>query len=191
VTVAALYVETGGAYFALPGVEPYDQARDARTYSGPWPVVAHPPCNRWSTMGLCRPGHVRYGGSDGGCFEAALEAVRAFGGVLEHPRYTYAWERFALPEPPTEGWAQSFLDPGWSCELDQWHYGHAFRKPTWLYYVGPPPPMAWGLAPRGTKGTHNAHHWGGGTRSTSPPAFRDALLALARLAATPGATRPR
>ena len=49
-TVAALYVETGGAYFGLAGVDPWDQPRDARKYAGPWPVVAHPPCDRWCQM---------------------------------------------------------------------------------------------------------------------------------------------
>lgn len=29
-TVAALYVETGGCYYGLPGVVPWDEARDAR-----------------------------------------------------------------------------------------------------------------------------------------------------------------
>lgn len=45
--IAALYVETDGAYFGLEGVDPWDEARDARKYAGPWPVVAHPPCQRW------------------------------------------------------------------------------------------------------------------------------------------------
>jgi hypothetical protein len=46
-TVAALYVATGGCYYGLEGVDPWDAARDARLYAGPWPVVAHPPCERW------------------------------------------------------------------------------------------------------------------------------------------------
>lgn len=45
--IAALFVERRGAYFGIPGVDPWDVTRDARAYAGPWPVVAHPPCQRW------------------------------------------------------------------------------------------------------------------------------------------------
>ena len=45
--IAALYVETGGVYYGLPDVDPWDGQRDARLYAGPHPVVAHPPCERW------------------------------------------------------------------------------------------------------------------------------------------------
>lgn len=38
--IAALYVETGGCYFGLPDVDPWDELRDARKYEGPWSVVA-------------------------------------------------------------------------------------------------------------------------------------------------------
>ncbi|MGZ2449608.1 hypothetical protein ACVIRO_002362 [Rhizobium ruizarguesonis] len=34
--IAALYVETGGGYFGLEGVDPWDETRDARKYAGPW-----------------------------------------------------------------------------------------------------------------------------------------------------------
>ena len=91
-TVAALYVETGGVYFGLPDVDPWDEARDARLYAGPWPVVAHPPCQRWCQ--LASVNEKRWGariGEDHGCFAAALHAVRTFGGVLEHPAHTLAW----------------------------------------------------------------------------------------------------
>jgi len=37
--VAALYVETDGAYFGLPDVDPWDEARDARLYAGPHPAA--------------------------------------------------------------------------------------------------------------------------------------------------------
>ena len=71
--IAALYVETDGAYFGLPDVDPWDEKRDARNYAGPWPVVAHPPCTRWSMLGLCR-GY--YDGEDEGCFAACGAGAR-------------------------------------------------------------------------------------------------------------------
>ena len=187
-TVAALFVDPKGVYANLPGVEVWDEARDARLYAGPWPVVAHPPCARWSLMGMCRGYR---DGQDGGCFEAALAAVREFGGVLEHPRHTLAWKTFGLHRPPTAGWAQSLHDDGWVCEVDQRHYGHRARKPTWLYYVGPAPPsLIWGTGPRGTFGTQHkragtiasSHHGDGTDRSGTPVGFRDVLLAMARTA---------
>jgi hypothetical protein len=53
--IAALYVETGGCYFGLPDVDPWDQARDARLYAGPWPVVAHPPCQMGAVLARQHP----------------------------------------------------------------------------------------------------------------------------------------
>lgn len=181
-TVAALFVETNGVYWNLPDVDAWDETRDARLYDGPWPVVAHPPCARWSIMGLCR-GY--YDGDDGGCFEAALRAVRVYGGVLEHPAHTLAWKRFGLQRPPTAGWGSRLDDDGWVCEIDQHWYGHGARKPTWLYAVGVSLyDFTYGLAPRKT---HNLANFGGGadrsaSRSRTPLVFRDLLLSMARTA---------
>ncbi len=75
--IAALFVATGGCYFGLPDVEPWDVRRDARLYAGPWPVVAHPPCARWCRLaGLVE---ARYGikkHEDGGCFASAPPGAR-------------------------------------------------------------------------------------------------------------------
>ena len=91
--IAALYVDVKrGPYATMPGVDCYGVERDATQYAGPWPVVAHPPCARWSKLsGFVE--HVYPGrfprGADGGCFAAALDAVRTWGGVLEHPAESY------------------------------------------------------------------------------------------------------
>lgn len=191
--IAALYVAKGGCYFGLPDVDPWDEARDARLYAGPWPVVAHPPCARWCRLaGLVE---ARYGikrGADGGTFKAALAAVRKFGGVLEHPAYSDAWAAFGLPAPRLGGGWQRGICGGWSCHVEQGHYGHRAPKPTWLYAFGAElPDLKWG--PSGAEMGLNTWYPSARSdpanrrkevsrreRSATPPAFRDLLLGMAR-----------
>ena len=116
-TVAALYVATDGCYFGLDGVDPWDETRDAREYAGPHPVVAHPPCARWGRYWFGGPTWVAKGnppkklGDDEGCFAAAIEAVRKWGGVIEHPADTYAWKHFGIPRPDKlGGWRNDWFD---------------------------------------------------------------------------------
>lgn len=193
--IAALYVARGGVYFGLPGVDPWDEARDARLYAGPWPVVAHPPCARWCQLaGLVQ---ARYGfrvGDDDGCFAAALDAVRRWGGVLEHPAYSLAWDAFDLPRPSPGGWQTGLFDPGWVTQVTQSTYGHAARKATWLYYVGPEPPepLDWtessATAICSTLTNHRGRlveRLGHRERSATPIPFRDLLIQMAATARPP------
>ena len=146
-TVAALYAATGGCYFGLPDVEPWDVTRDARKYAGPHPVVAHPPCERWGRYWSGGPSAKvkRKRGDDDGCFAAALASVRAWGGVLEHPEASSAWRHFGLITPPREGGWVCAGDSGWTCCVEQGHYGHRARKATWLYANGVDlPVLRWG-----------------------------------------------
>ena len=180
--VAALYVDPNGVYANLPDVEVWDEARDARTYAGPWPVVAHPPCNRWSVLANFRR---QRDGNDGGCFAAALRCVRAYGGVLEQPALSLAWSHFGLPRPPRYGWGSSLSDDGWACAVDQGLYGCPMRKPTWLYAYGVElPELRWGDG--GPRELSVWGNFGGGARqknrSSTPSAFRDVLLEMARSA---------
>lgn len=147
-TIAALFVETGGVYFGLPGVDPWDRMRDARLYSGPHRVIAHPPCERWGRFwhGSTRKPHQFRLGEDGGCFAASLTAVRNYGGVLEHPEGSQAWRYFGLIVPPRAGqWVRADNFGGWTCCVEQGFYGHMANKPTWLYVCKiEPPPLRWG-----------------------------------------------
>lgn len=185
--IAALFVATGGCYFGLLDVDPWDEARDARRYNGPWPVVAHPPCDRWHQLSAVN--HKRWGwviNEDGGCFIAALEAVRKWGGVLEHPAETRAFRFHNIPEPGRGGWQRTF-DGDWITEVDQAAYGHRCRKRTWLLYHGEqmPPALNW----KRSAGTHQIGNFDQ-TRPVidkreamaTPPAFRDLLLNMARSA---------
>lgn len=188
--IAALYVQKGGAYYGLPNVDPWDEARDARLYSGPWPVVAHPPCSRWCQ--LAHLNQARYGhkvGDDGGCFASALSVVRRFGGVLEHPARSYAWSAFGLPKPLTHGWL-SATKHEWVCEISQAAYGHRARKLTWLFFVGPQPPdLDWARPQPSAQVSFCRNHGDSPLprlnkreASATPPTFRDALIHLANQA---------
>ncbi len=147
-TVAALYVAKDGPYFDLEGVDPWDEMRDARLYGGPHPVVAHPPCARWGRYWNGGPSAKvkRKLGDDGGCFTAALEATRIFGGVLENPEGSHAWRAFGFRTPSKRGGWEGTLCGGWTCCVEQGHYGHRARKATWLYVHGvtSPPSLIWG-----------------------------------------------
>lgn len=146
--ISALYVETDGVYFGIPEIDPWDEARDARLYDGPNPVIAHPPCKRWGRYWHGSPSkpHQYSKGSDQGCFASALTAVRNFGGVLEHPKDSLAWEWFGLSMPPKSGgWVKADGFGGWTCCVEQGHYGHFARKATWLYAnVVDRPELKWG-----------------------------------------------
>ena len=214
-TVTALFVDPTGPYPRLPGVEVYALPdRDARDYTGPHPVVAHPPCAAWGRFSKPTPESTARGpllGDDDGCFEDALSAVELFGGVLEHPKDSKAWRHPAagtaarpLPVPGgwkpgtvwrtvAEGWTKHDCRPGWSCLVEQGHYGHAARKPTWLYWCPAPgfehlrpPPLYWGPSdppPIGTGARRgNLESMSKRQRRLTPDPFARLLVALARYA---------
>lgn len=203
--IAALYVETGGAYFDQVDVDPWDEVRDARKYAGPWPVVAHPPCQRWGRFWGGNPTQqprLKLG-DDKGCFSTALAAVRKFGGVLEHPEASHAWGAHGLNKPPkTGGWIRADFFGGWTCCVEQGNYGHLSRKATWLYAYGVElPSLIWGKsqaalrvagagfhtkaerdAARST-GSHRHRQLPMKLRNATPAEFRDVLISMARSAA--------
>lgn len=204
--VAALFIAAGGTYTGRPDVDAWDLRRDAKTYPGPFPVVAHPPCERWGRFadgGPAAKGKFRIG-DDGGCFQSALNSVRRYGGVLEHPQGSLAWGVFHLPRPPIRGWSRRDAWLGASAYVDQGAYGHPAKKPTWIYAVVPRLPRlrwtrVWGRPRIGGDGYHSARErllakarndykpipniprrW----RARTPDAFRDELLNLAATCAT-------
>lgn len=202
--IAALYVMRAGCYFGLPGVDPWDEARDARKYAGPWPVVAHPPCERWGRYWsggpmLAGTTNARKLGDDDGCFAAALAAVRRWGGVLEHPEASHAWAAHRLNAPPRAGgWCVADFEGGWTCCVEQGHYGHEARKATWLYaHDVQVPSLRWGTSGQRLRldpGFHSTEErrravktgrcqrLSKNQRTRTPIPFRDLLLSIAATA---------
>lgn len=162
--VAALYVDARGPYPGLVA-EWYDADRDARTYPGTLPVVAHPPCGPWG-----RYHHVSH--QDPSLAWDALAKVRAFGGVLEHPTSSRFFNVAGLPT--VDG--QLDFYGGFTLRVRQWDWGHPAEKATRLYIVGcePIPPL-----PPARLGTPTPlENLAKSKRHLTPPAFARWLCTL-------------
>ncbi len=136
---AALYVDPKGPYADLTAAW-YDEARDARTYDGDLPVVAHPPCGPWGKLAWRCTNQDRQTGHH------AVQMVRRNGGILEHP---VGSQLFAASGIPVGNWddPEREIDDygGYTIRVPQWHWGHRGEKDTILYVVGaanlPPLPL--------------------------------------------------
>lgn len=173
--VSALYVDPGGPYPDLVA-DWWDELRDAKRYPGPCPVVAHPPCGPWGRMrSLCTD-------QDPDCGPSAVQQVRQWGGVLEHPAGSLLWERFRLGSDAV----------GRTYAVDQVAWGHACLKRTWLYVVGVRDDVVRAGIRRGGEPTHQLRARHNGSASTepykmaskeirrrTPPAFARWLVSLA------------
>ncbi|QCS36977.1 hypothetical protein [Tortoise microvirus 37] len=105
----------------------WTEDRDARKYSGPGPVVCHPPCRAWGR--LRRFAKPRDDEKD--LARHAIAMVRKYGGVLEHPAGSGLWSDQDLPHfPMTDRYG------GWTMSVKQGAYGHRAAKHTWLYICG-------------------------------------------------------
>lgn len=170
-SAVALYVESSSVYKTL-GADCFDAGRDARTFYGTQPVVAHPPCQQWSRLRAFA--HVKPVEKELALH--ALYVVRRNGGVLEHPSGSQLWAVASLPVPgeAADEWG------GWTLPVEQSWWGHPCPKRTWLYIVG--------CAPRdipalpfhlGRASGRVASQSSGAARVRTPVAFARWLLALA------------
>ena len=125
--VAVLFAREDSHYKTLPECDVYDAARDARTYDGPWPVVAHPPCRSWGRLrAFAKPR-----ADERNLARMAVALVRELGGVLEHPAGSTLWPAQRLPRPgERDQWG------GWTLAAPQKWWGHRAEKATWFYVVG-------------------------------------------------------
>lgn len=167
--VSVLFARSDSVYFSL-GCDVYDIHRDARNFSGPSPVVAHPPCRAWGRLRtFAKPRHDE---KDLAFF--AVDCVRRFGGVLEHPASSTLWNAASLPSP---GLRDSF--GGFTFPILQSWFGHPAPKPTWLYICGlnpsdlPPIPFELGIPPGRVANLSRS------AREHTPPLLASWLLSVA------------
>lgn len=142
--VAVLFAREDSIYKRMARCDVFDRHRDARTFHGGRPVIAHPPCRAWGRLRhLAKPRP-----DEKALALFAVDSVRRNGGVLEHPAHSTLWPAAGLPRPGTR---DAF--GGWTLPVYQDQFGHPCPKATWLYIVGvapaalPPIPFRLGHAP--------------------------------------------
>jgi hypothetical protein len=125
--IAVLYAREDSIYKTLDGCDVFDAKRDARTFQGGMPIIAHPPCRAWSSFAhfaKSRP-------DEKDLARHAVKMVRENGGVLEHPISSRLWADQGLPEPGNrDEWG------GFTVILPQFWLGHRAEKGTRFYIVG-------------------------------------------------------
>jgi hypothetical protein len=166
--VAVLYVDPRGPYPTLVR-HWYDEARDARTYAGPWPVVAHPPCGPWGNLrAFCSR-------QDESLGPIAVEQVRRWGGVLEHPETS---RLFSHCDVANDGIGKLWY-------VEQGAFGHVAQKRTVLYTVGVPSRAIWDRPLRARDSGRLVANLSKEARRRTPPAFAAWLVSLAQQARRP------
>jgi hypothetical protein len=177
--IAVLFARKDSVYKTLPSCDVWDAERDARQWPGGSPVVAHPPCRAWGRLRhFARP---REGEIELAVW--AVEQVRKWGGVIEHPKGSRLWVS-RLPYP---GETDEF--GGWTLPILQWWWGHRAEKATWLYIVGcrpdsiPPIPLLLGEAThvvQSLKRSDHKPHIAKSEREHTPVQLAEWLVELAR-----------
>lgn len=176
--VSVLFTRSDSCYIEL-GADCWDMQRDARGYTGPAPVVCHPPCRGWGRLrhwAKPRPDEKALG-------LFAVECVRKYGGVLEHPYGSTLWGAAGLPKPgfPPDAWG------GWTLLVEQGWWGHAAPKPTYLYIVGVTRVQVGELPVQLHRAAGRTLDLSPANRERTPPEFAKFLLHVASMAVTSAA----
>lgn len=184
--VSVLFARGDSVYKTLQNCDVWDSERDARKWQGGTPIVAHPPCRAWGRLRhFAKP---RADEKDLALF--AVEQIRKYGGVLEHPEASTLWAAAKLPKPgDRDQWG------GWTLPVKQFWWGHEADKKTWLYICGVEPkdapliPLKLGYAPKvvatSKRGVGRRPEISKFDRERTPPCFAEWLCDLARRCKAP------
>lgn len=161
-SVAVLFAREDSVYKSIEGCDVYDIKRDARTFAGGKPVVAHPPCRAWASLRFhAKPRH-----DEKDLAHFAIKRIRENGGVLEHPQKSTLWPVAGLPEPGVKD-----SHGGFTLIVNQHWWGHRAQKATRLYIVGIEPRDVPAYPIRIDEPTHTVGLWSGRNKKTARPSI--------------------
>ncbi len=177
--VAVLFARSDSIYKSMSVCDVFDMERDALTFYGGKPVVAHPPCRAWGRLRkFARP---RFGEKDLALF--AVDSVINNGGVLEHPAASSLFRYAGLPGPGQRN------KKGFTIQVSQHWFGHKAEKSTWLFISGieprevRPAPLVFAepeyVIAQNTKSVKRKKEVSKADRERTPPQFADFLIDIA------------
>lgn len=161
--IAVLCTRAQSPYWGL-GLDCYDARRNAYSYDGNLPVIAHPPCRAWGRYKNVSLHDEREKLLGPFC----VEKVRQNGGVLEHPQGSSLFRECDMPRP---GYYDHY--GGFTVLINQSDFGHRGIKPSWLYFVGCEPVSYDPIIPASFIPVQNM---GRAERERTPPLFATWLV---------------
>lgn len=125
--IPVLFTQVDSNYNLFDCFDTYDKNRNAFTYYNRLPLIAHPPCRKFSRLRTFSTAPVK----EKQCAFFALSQVRQFGGILEHPRSSTLWQagNFDL-----SGHIDNY--GGFLRSVNLSWFGFPAEKKTMLYFVG-------------------------------------------------------
>lgn len=116
--ISVLCAKKNSVYKNIPGIDVWDEARDAYFFTGSNPVITHAPCAQWSRM----KGFANNNPDEKELAYFCLQKVIRNGGIFEHP-----------------GGSTFFKEAGVTKNIysvDQVWWGFPARKRTYLFFHG-------------------------------------------------------
>lgn len=113
--IAVLCANAKSVYHEFAICEVYDQKRDAYTFEGSNPIIAHPPCGQWSRLKSFAKSNIR---EKELAYFCLIQVLRN-GGVFEHPAGSHFFKHVGL---------KSLLS------VDQHWWNFPARKRTYLFF---------------------------------------------------------
>lgn len=126
-SIPVLFVDENSLYKNYSIFDAYDHSRDALTFYDRCPIICHPPCRLFSRL----RSFSNASPSEKKLAFFALDRIRMFGGILEHPRSSTLWTsgNFNL-----DGSVDQY--GGFLRSVNLSWFGYPAQKKTMLYFVG-------------------------------------------------------